>query len=89
MWRALDVFTKGHRATSADVLKNITNTFISALSKLFKKHVHIHLVIIWKRASTTILFSLGLDVNTPETLHWHALQIAGSQPSVVCLRCLS
>ena len=29
LWRALDVFTKGHRSTSADLPKNITATFVN------------------------------------------------------------
>ena len=29
VWRALDVFTKGHRSTSADLPKNITATVVN------------------------------------------------------------
>ena len=58
--------------------KNPTNygpiSFLSLLSKLLEKHVDVHLNDLENRDSFTH-FILGLDIYTPVTLHWHALQI--------------
>ena len=45
MWRALDVFTKGHRSTSADIPKNLTanvfnNHFLSMSERLIEPRMN-------------------------------------------------
>ena len=47
MWRALNVFTKGHRSTSADIPKNLTahvfnNHFLSVSESLIEPRTHIY-----------------------------------------------
>ena len=47
MWRALDVFTKGHRSTSADVPKNLTanvfnNHFLSVSESLIEPRTNVY-----------------------------------------------
>ena len=49
--------------------------FLSLLSKLLEKHVHIHLNDYLENRNSFTHFILGLDIYTPATLHWHALQI--------------
>ena len=46
VWRALDVFTKGHRSTSADILKNLTanvfnNHFLSVSESLIEPKTNV------------------------------------------------
>ena len=47
MWRALDVFTKGHRSKSAEVPKNLTanafnNHFLSVLESLIEPRTNVY-----------------------------------------------
>ena len=47
VWRALNVFTKGHRSTSADILKNLTanvfnNNFLSVLESLIEPRTNVY-----------------------------------------------
>ena len=38
VWRALNVFTKGYRSTSADISKNLTQMFSIIISCLCQSH---------------------------------------------------
>ena len=47
VWRGLDVFTKGHRSTSADILKNLTanvfnNHFLSVSESLIEPRTNVY-----------------------------------------------
>ena len=47
VWRALDVFTKGHRSTSADIPKNLTanvfnNNFLSVSELLIEPRTNVY-----------------------------------------------
>ena len=55
--------------------------------KIYSHYLHfLIIIIVWKSSNSFTPFRLDLDVNTPATLHWHALQILGWQPWIT-LRC--